>query len=629
MGPSLPAVPIVWTDLDGRGYGPTQLKAACATVFLFFSTQCPVSESYVPRIRALGQSYFSRRVAFFLVNAHPLDSAARIRGYARARRLQMPLVKDADAALADRLGAAVTPEAVVVDREGQIRYRGRIDDNKDPALVRSHDFQAALDAILTGQPVPTPRTRPVGCFIVRLKPAPRGRTQTVTYARDVAPILNRQCVSCHQPGAVGPFSLSSYREARVWARQIADVTRRQIMPPWKPVAGFGEFQDARLLAAREQAILARWAAAGAPDAEPIGRRSPASRPPGPLPGDPKQTPKPPTFTAGWTLGKPDLVLRARQPFAVRAEGRDQYRCFVLPVDFKEDTYVSLTQIRPDQRSVVHHVIVYIDAKGETLKLAGTDPNASFDNPNAGVSAPVRDLPWLQGWAPGNRPRPAPPGTAIQIPKGAKLVMEVHYHPSGEPLIDRTEIGITFAREPVQKQFLVTALAQLVLPLEPNRARIPVIATTTLTEGEMLYGISPHMHRIGREMQVWATLPDGRRLDLIWLKDWDFNWQEAYYYRQPIHLPKDTKVELVAYYDNSSENPRNPNQPPKRIQWGEQTTDEMCIAFLLVAKDAEQLNVQPGRPGDSVVLPAPAAVAVTPAGSGSDLASAPLLPTARR
>jgi len=594
QGSPLPAVPIVWTDLDGRGYGPTQLKAAPATVFLFFCTQCPVSESYMPRIRALGQSYFSRRVAFFLVNAHALDSAARIRSYARARRLRMPLVKDGDAALADRLGAAVTPEAVVVDREGQIRYQGRIDDNKDPSLVRSRDLQAALDAILTGHPVSTPRTRPVGCFIARLKPAPPGKAQAVTYARDVAPILNRQCVSCHRPGAVGPFSLSSYREARVWARQIADVTPRQIMPPWKPVAGFGEFQDARSLTAREQATLARWAAAGAPE------------------GDPKQTPKPPTFTAGWALGKPDLVLRARQPFAVKAEGRDQYRCFILPVDFKEDTYVSLTQIRPDQRSVVHHVIVYVDAKGETLKLAGADPNASFDNPNAGVSAPVPDLPWLQGWAPGNRPRPTPPGTAIKIPKGAKLVMEVHYHPSGEPLIDRTEIGVTFARERVQKQFLVTALAQGLLPLEPNRARIPVIATMTLAEGEMLYGISPHMHRIGREMQVWATLPDGRRLDLIWLKDWDFNWQEAYYYRQPIHLPKDTRVELVAYYDNSSENPRNPNQPPKRVQWGEQTTDEMCIAFLLVTKDAEHLDVvPPERPGESVILLAPAAVAAAP------------------
>ena len=191
-------------------------------------------------------------------------------------------------------------------------------------------------------------------------------------------------------------------------------------------------------------------------------------------------------------------------------------------------------------------------------------------------------------------------------------MEVHYHPSGEALIDQTEIGLTFARRPVQKQILVRALAQPLLPLEPNRARIPVIASMTLAEGETLYAISPHMHRIGKEMQVWATLPDGHRIDLIWLKDWDFNWQATYYYRQSIHLPKGTILELVAYYDNSASNPRNPNQPPKRITWGEQTTDEMCIAFFLVTLDAEQLNVQPAPPGSTVLLPNSAAVAAAPA-----------------
>jgi hypothetical protein len=594
--PSPTAVPIVWTDLDGRGYGPIQLKAAAATVFVFFSTQCPVSESTMPRIRALAQRSFSRRVAFFLVNANSLDSAAKIRSYAQERHLLMPLVKDSDAALADRLGATLTPEAVVVDRAGQIRYRGQIDDNPDPALVRSHDLQAALDAILAGRSVAASHVRTAGCFIVRLKPAAPAQGAAITYTRDVAPILNRQCVSCHRPGEVAPFSLATYGEARVWARQIKDVTSRHIMPPWKPVAGFGAFQDQRALTPRELTILTRWADSGAPE------------------GDLRQAPKPPAFTAGWTLGKPDLILSAKQPFAVKAEGRDQYRDFILPVDFTQDTYVSLTQIRPDRRAVVHHVIVYIDAKDETLKLAGADPNASFDNPNAGVNAPIKDLPWLVGWAPGNTPHPAPPGTAVRIPKGAKLVMEVHYHPSGEALIDHTEIGLTFARHPVQKQILVRLLAQPLLPLEPNRARIPVIASTTLSEGEMLYAIAPHMHRIGREMQVWATLPDGHRIDLIWLKDWDFNWQETYFYRQPIHLPKDTKLELVAYYDNSARNPRNPNQPPKRITWGEQTTDEMCIAFFNVTRDAEQLNVQPPPPGSTVLLPTGSTLAAAPRAS---------------
>jgi hypothetical protein len=582
---SKPPVPLVWTDLNGRDYGPTQLRGAAATVFVFFSTQCPVSNAYMPRLRQMEQAYFARRIAFFLVNSNPLDGSEGIRRYAGERHLLMPLVKDTDGALAEHLGATLTPEAVVVGREGQTLYRGRIDDNKDATLARKHELTDALDAILAGHSVPTSFARPTGCYIVLPGPRKALLSAGVTYAHDVAAVLNRNCVSCHHDGDVAPFSLASYREASVWARQIKAVTQRRVMPPWKPLSGYGEFHNARSLTPQETSLLAKWADSGAPA------------------GDLARAPKPPTFPAKWTLGQPDLILHARKPYLMAAEDEDVYREFVLPMEFKEDTYVTAAQIKPDKRAIVHHVILYIDYKGESLPLENKDGQEGFTSPNHGGGAPLPGVGWLAGWAPGGTPLSAPEGTAIKIPKGARLLMEVHYHADGRPERDQTEVGLTFAQGKVQKLYQVWPFAQGNLPLEANKANIQVaVHMETPSDTDLtLQAISPHMHRIGREMHVWATLPNGDRQELIWLDEWDFNWQETYVYREPIRLPAKTQIDLVATYDNSENNPRNPNRPPKRISWGEQTTDEMCIAFLSLTSDNEHLDITPAPWRETVVL----------------------------
>ncbi len=580
------AQPLVWTDVDGRGYGPIQLKANAATVFIAFSTRCPVSNAYMGRVRSLEQTYFNQRVRFFLFDSSPLDSPEMMRRYAQDRHLAAPLIRDADGDLVDRLGARVTSEAIVLDRAGLVRYRGRIDDNKDADLVHHRYLAGALDTLLAGGTIARPWPRAEGCFIDRVtlpKVAVKSGAVLLTYARDVAPILNRQCVNCHRDGEVAPFSLSTYRDARIWARQIKDATQRHIIPPWKAEPGYGDFDNSSALTARERSILAHWADCGAPA------------------GNLKAAPKPPTFAGDWPLGNPDLVVRPKGAYHLAADGRDVYRCFVLPLEIKQNAYLDFCQFKPANRAVVHHIILYVDPTGRSAEMAASDAEGSFESLKAGAGPPVPGAYMVDGWAPGNSPTRSPEGFAALVPKGSRLIMEVHYHRSGRPEVDQSALGLTFAHGTITKLWNGGEVIQPFLALEPGNPHIVVSANTVLDQDVTLYNVAPHMHQIGKEMRVWAVTPDQHRNELIWLKDWDFNWQISYNYRNPVRLPKGTRIEMTAVFDNSENNPRNPNRPPKRITWGEQTTDEMCIAFLGWTVDAQHLSLPAPRWEDCVEM----------------------------
>jgi hypothetical protein len=316
-------LPAAWRDVAGVTYHAADVAKYSATVFVFTATQCPIANAYTPRLIELGRDYAGparRGVRFFLVYAGGASqSVSEVKGHVRERALPFAAVRDDKNTLADALGASATPEAVIVDGQGNVRYRGRIDDNKDRVKVIRHDVREALDALLAGKPVARPRTLAFGCTIFRdTAPVPAAsRNVAVTYAREVAPILDKSCVPCHRAGEVGGFALETYAQAKTWATAIKDYAGRRIMPPWKAVAGVGDFEDARALSDKEIATLARWADAGAP------------------PGDlKKERPAPPVFPpAGrWELGKPDLVLSSERPYRLGAEGDDVYRQFVLPLD---------------------------------------------------------------------------------------------------------------------------------------------------------------------------------------------------------------------------------------------------------------------------------------------------------
>ena len=390
------------------------------------------------------------------------------------------------------------------------------------------------------------------------------RADGPTFSKDVAPILWKNCAGCHRSGEVGPFSLLSYKDAAKRADDLAAVTSAHQMPPWKAESGFGDFLDERRLNDKEIDTIADWAHAGAPE------------------GDPKDLPPTPKFPDGWQLGKPDLVLEAPGSFDIPAGGKDLFRCFVIPIPIDATRTVAAVEFRPGNRKVVHHALFFLDSSGAARRKDEADPGpgyASFGGPG------ILPTGSLGGWAPGAMPRKLPDGMGKILRKGSDLVLQVHYHPDGKAEADKSSIGLYFTKTLARQVVAGIAVRSRDLDIPAGESRHHVTAQSEpLPVDAQAIGITPHMHYVGKEIKVVAETPDGQDIPLIWIKDWDFNWQGQYQYKSPIKLAKGTVIKLDAYYDNSAENPRNPSNPPKRVKWGEQTTDEMCLLAVQVVTD---------------------------------------------
>jgi mono/diheme cytochrome c family protein len=397
------------------------------------------------------------------------------------------------------------------------------------------------------------------------KDAAPAKTKQITFTKHIAPILWKNCAGCHRPGEVGPFSLLTYEDASKRADFLAEITASHRMPPWKPEPDFGKFRDERRLSDREIDLIAKWAAAGAPQ------------------GAAKDLPEPPKFPDGWQLGEPEMVLEMPESFTVPAGGRDIYRCFVIPIPAQKDRVVSGVEFRPGNRRVVHHAIMYLDANGMARKLDAVDDKEGFETFGGPGIVPTGGL---GGWAPGYVPRYLPDGMVRYLRKGSDLVLQVHYHPSGKEETDRSMVGIHFSKQPIKKIVTGIAVLQTKLDIPPDNAHVEVTAESQeLPVNVHVLGVSPHMHNLGREIKVTALVPDrAKEIPLIWIKDWDFNWQGSYELAKPIELPKGSKIKVLSVYDNSTANPKNPNSPPKAVHWGEQTTDEMCLCGVQVFTD---------------------------------------------
>jgi hypothetical protein len=387
-------------------------------------------------------------------------------------------------------------------------------------------------------------------------------------------IFQQNCQSCHHPGDIAPFSLMTYADAFPYRLQIKLMTQSREMPPWKATAGCGEFDAARVLSTSDIETIKQWVDGGAPE------------------GSKADMPPALQFTSSWTLGQPDMVLSSPEPYTPPATG-DIYRCFTLPTNLPADSYVSAIDIHPGDRETVHHVIAYIDTTGDSVALDEKDPGpgyTSFGGP--GFAIVNANAATLGGWVPGARPFTLPDGIAYSLPANSRVVLQVHYHPHhGQPLPDRTEIGIYFAKKKPKQLLRILPVINQTFTIPPNNANYEVKASFPIPVpvDTHLWIVAPHMHLLGRKMKVEATLPNGSKQCLINIDDWDFNWQGMYLYKGGLAMPAFTRYSLTAYYDNSDGNFRNPNSPPKAVSWGEQTTDEMCIAFLGITFDAEDLT----------------------------------------
>jgi hypothetical protein len=556
---------------------------------MILGTSCPVGDLYMPRLAQLARDFEMRDVDFLGINSNASDSIDDVAEHARRSQATFPVLKDPENRVADQLLAERTCEALVIDGQGRLRYRGAIDDQYGLGTRRDspqhHYLIEAIESVLAGREVRPAMTPVVGCPIERTNPTKVRRLRTsrdpavkagsskeenatpaepaldpgpVTYARDVASILHRRCAACHRQGQVAPFPLLTYNHARRRAASIAEVIADGRMPPWHADPRFGRFSNDRSLSARERAILTAWIEQGTP------------------PGDLSQAPSPPELPQDWSIGAPDVVFELPEPFMVPAEGTVPIKHFRMPTNLKEDLWIQAAEPRPGDRAVVHHILVYLENRP---KPPAKQKTKSF----------------LAVYLPGDVPTVFPPGIAKQIPAGSDLAFEVHYTPIGRPRFDRSAVGFILAKQPPVHQARTKGIPQHNLRIPPGARDHVERAAWSIPNDIQLLSLLPHMHLRGKSFSYTAQYPDGTSEILLYVPNYDFNSQNIYRLAEPKLMPKGTTIHCEAHYDNSAENPANPD-PSRTVLWGEQTWDEMLWGLL------DYIDVEPIQSGQTLHTP---------------------------
>ncbi len=386
--------------------------------------------------------------------------------------------------------------------------------------------------------------------------ANRSNPSKVTFTRDVAPILYKSCAECHRPGEIAPMSLLTYQGARPWAKSIRERVVERSMPPWSADPKHGHWANDPSLSQTEIDTIVEWVNAGAPK------------------GDDKDLPPLPKFTEGWIIGKPDAVIEMPEEYTVPADGTVPYLYFSMPTGFTEDKWIQAMEIRPGNRRVVHHVIAYAQ-----------DPSVKDTNPG-GEGELRRGRTHLGGITPNKTGIFYSPGTARLIKKGSNIVFQMHYTTNGQVAKDRTKIGFVFAKEPGKKMLVTGNAADARFVIPPGAPSHEVKSSKTFNEDVLITSFMPHMHVRGKDFTYTAVYPDGRSEILLSVPKYDFNWQLTYIPKEPIALPKGTRLDCVAHFDNSARNKFNPD-PAKEVRWGDQTWEEMMIGWFTYTRAGDQ------------------------------------------
>jgi hypothetical protein len=404
------------------------------------------------------------------------------------------------------------------------------------------------------------------------------QTRAVTYHEDVVPVLQKRCQHCHRPGEAAPFSMLTYRDARPWAAAMKRAVVSGKMPPWHADPAVGHFKNDPRLTQEEIDTIARWADGGAPE------------------GDPKKAPAALTFLDGWNIGQPDKILEMPTAFSVPATGTIDYQWIVMPTGLEKDTWLEGVEVRPGDRSVVHHVIAFYRRPGSKwlvdAKPGVPTPKGSGDS-EAGMSDGA-----IGGYVPGLPALRLAPGRAILLPAGSDIVLQVHYNATGKATTDRTKVGMVFARKDVAERSFQIGLANPGFVIPPGDPNYRVDADITVDSDVRVIGFTPHMHLRGKSFEFRAVLPDGTRETLLRVPKYDFNWQLTYDLSEERVFPKGTKFEATATFDNSENNKFNPD-PKASVRFGDQTWDEMMVGFIDIAikpdMDLAKLIKMPARP----------------------------------
>ena len=526
-------------------------------VVVFVGVECPLVRAYLPRLIELHHTFADQGFGLVAVDANGQDSPDAIAQLKREFRLPFPVLLDANQQLARALAATRTPEAFVIDGRGKVRYRGQIDDQYglgyQKAEPRQHHLTDAVAALLAGREIATPSTQAVGCLIGRL-PRESGATSTatdVTYSNQIARVLAKNCVGCHREGDIAPFALDNFESAAAWADTCVEAVDAGRMPPWFASPEYGKFTNEHRLSDADKTLLRDWAKAGCPE------------------GDRQQLPAPAQTAVAIDTFVPDVVYpMSKQAFEVPASGIVDYQYYAIDPGWTEDKWVSRTEIYAGEKSVVHHVLLFVQRPG--VHYPGIYPGEL-----------------IGGFVPGRRGETLPDGLAFHIPARSKIIFQMHYTPNGVPRSDLTHVGFKFA-DPAKVKYIASArrAINVMFQIPPRQSDYEAQARYVFDNDAVLLNLTPHMHVRGKSFRYVAIFPDGRRETLLEVPRWDFNWQMDYTLAQPLAIPKGTVLECTATFDNSESNPANPD-PSQWITFGEQTSQEMLIGFFVAAEPVDQ------------------------------------------
>lgn len=520
-------------------------------VFVTLDTGCPLVQRYLPTLKKFDEDYRARGVHLIGLNAGAGDSIPAMAAQAVRHGLEFPVVKDLDGSCAKALGLSRTPEVAVLDAERKLRYRGRIDDQYRHGGARrapeNQDLRAALDAVLDGKTVANPESPVDGCPITWPEPAkPR---VGVTFSEQIAPILKQHCQECHRPNAVAPFALMKYDDIKSRAKAIAEVITDGRMPPWYAAPDHTGFANKRGLSGDERETLLAWLKSDMPR------------------GDDSKLPVPLPPADAWRMGEPDLVVSAPE-HDIPATGDLPYQYALLPHLFLADTWVQGVQIRPDNPRMVHHCNMAFVKLGDKF---------SIDN-------------FITGQVPGGEPMTLDNGAAVKLPAGSLLILQIHYVATGRPEKCKISVGLRYPRETVQQQLRHVMLVNTRYAIPPYAPAYPVSAAKTLNCDAVGIGLFAHMHVRGKDISFRAKTPDGKTSELLLVPNYSFDCQMPYRWAPGrMKLPKGTRLECVAHYDNSAFNPYNPD-PAATVRDGPQTYQEMLNGFVFYVDANEKLNL---------------------------------------
>ncbi len=568
-------------DYKGKHYELRRSDARVVVLF-FTSFSCPIARQSFPKLKSVRGDYGSKGVDLWLVNSctadDPDDSMIQMLMMSRRNSLRpdasvadteamkleilkaavgnLPVLRDEHQLVAQRYGVNRTCEVIAIDtKTSTILYRGAIDDQlaegtQKPKATTNY-LTTALDEFLAGKPITNPKTQVHGCRITFETETPK---DPISYTREIAPLLQKNCVGCHSPGQIGPFAMSSYKKVKGWSAMIEEVVLDRRMPPWHADPHYGKFANDRALTSAESHTLLNWIEQGCPRGDGA---------------DPLTNAAPPVVE--WTLGKPDYIVPIPKEQIIPATGTMKY--IYLDSDFAmpEDSWLRAAVCRAGNPQVVHHIIVRV-----------LYPKGYKDAP------PEAYL--FTTWVPGLTASEFPEGTGVFLPKGSRFNFELHYTTTGEATTDQSEIGLYLAKEPAQRRLEVRASEVRDFEIAPGDKNAEHFCLYSFKKAAVIYDLSPHMHFRGSWFKFQLLYPDGKRETLLSVPHYDFNWQTSYRLAEPKHVPAGTWMLCTGAHNNSPTNPFNPDAS-KTVAWGLQSWHEMFMGFMTVADDLPASTVK--------------------------------------